>query len=718
MRRLIALLFPVVLVFSLCAGSRTYETGNTYRTFGRGGGGGVTITATLSANGDAPVISVRADLGIDIAVAASAALTGRYPWHDNDEAWAVVAEDTSSAEADGRHTITANALAWGAYEGDTLQVHARIYHGAAAIYDTLATLILDAPGVLHTALWRSSIATCTAAVDSGWIPADGSESAAADNVYNDDDATYMRYAYLQGAIPDSVGAMLSSGVYAPRRSRHDAAFAAGTFQPIVWFDMSMIPVRAEIVHARLYFETRGGDIQYMNSGQYLSARLDTVAADTLWLSAAARGADPRHKRATWNSVHAPSSTAWTPPLDSRDDWFDFGPGGHQYGPSELGDGGDVAANHAWYVDVSNPVQQYVDRGAGRINAGWWPHVGINDTGTATTNGGDFSLGGGASCNGEPVQVVQWVTGNGRVLPWGTGWHQIPLVFIADDTYLDQLDWISSWGVENMTLAVNGSWIDGYGGAHATSMTAAQIDSLYDAGADIAMHGRQHTVSLGLMASSDSLYTYGTQRPWIDDILTRASSDTGATELDDWVYHFGSASPYYPYVLMNTIGWLVQNGYRSATSAAGISTAGRSNIGTRTPIYWDGYFNAFNIKRGHSASSFPDADQGVVDADTAWAILAWDIDQSADDGHYPVIYWAHTDSDVADSCVTFISDAADAKGSVVKMTLEEVLTLRLAGQSPVTPSTDWLPAPSGIDSVWTRGHSWIDQCWYPPYGETE
>ncbi|HPD73636.1 MAG TPA: hypothetical protein PLL30_17815, partial [Candidatus Krumholzibacteria bacterium] len=684
----------------------TYEPATWSRS--RGALSGVTVAVHLSENGAIPEVYVNANLGFDISVAASAALSNRYPWHDNAIAWGEnVASDTASAEAAGKHVITGGMLGTG-WEGDTVSVNVRVYAGGSAIYDTTAVKILDAPGVLRTALWYSALGYATAAVDSGYVPALADTDDVFDLVLEADGTDrHIRYAYCDSdtaATPIRTGYLWNSAT----RSRRDAAYAAGSSQIILWYNMAFIPTDATILHSRLHFVC-DGDALNLSAGQYLTARLDTLTHDLAWLAAPARTVDARQHKTSWTYMNSVTQTPWWPRIIDRDDMHDIGPEASTTikSHSRWIAGFDFASNVPWYIDAIHSDQQYLDRGADRVNAGYWLNRSINNTGAAAATGFSVDMGNGGNMTQQPCKVMQWVTGVPRTKPFGIGAHKIPLTFVAHDTYTEQIQWLESWGPAGFSLAVNAAWIDGFHAKHTGHLTATRLDSLYQVGCDFINHGTEHEVPLGARTSLDSLYAL-TRRTWIDSVITRTTTDTTNVELADYQITLSNETP--DYKLMN-IKWMIDNDYRSVINST--NAAEQEPVGTQTHLYWGKHVNIYNLATIGIGNYTP------ADSAAAAEILGWEVDQASDDYHRPIIYWAHEKTEVSNDEMDRFALAIHGTGWCELMHFEDMVTWRLRGQTPLVPShtaaeNTWMPAPAGIDSVYARQEDWLHRIWYPPY----
>jgi len=708
MRRAVVGIMIAVMAAMVAGSSRTTYDARTYRGGSGGVSAGVRVSVSLPENGGLPTINVVASAPpAEIRVAASASLSNRFPWHGNGEAWAIATEDTSEGPAYAdphRLSSLAYLTDWVAWEGDTVRVHVRLWDATAAvvIFDTLATKILDAPGVLTTVAWYSELGWLDCAVRDGYLPALADSDKVFDKMLigsTDGTKTNFRYAYFKQDTPTVCYS--PAGYYSSAtRDVNDGSYAANSHQSIHWYNLAFIPTDAEILLSK-HFLTSNGNAVTLAAGQYLTMRLDTLASDAHWIDAPQRAYDKRQRGTAWNEPDTTQAGNWDPILTARDDGFDWGPRAGK-GPVAKA----YASDSTMVLSTKEADQAYLDMGAGRVNAGYWL---IRRSAVSAAHGFVYDCGPGAAANSQPVKVMQYVTGSGRVLPWGIGSHRVPIAFVADDSYDEQAGWIEDWGAADFTMAINGAWVDGLFAAKDGHMTAAEIGALWESGVDIAPHGVQHGVPLGAIAGADSSYTYGTRRDWYQDVIDLA--DTTDVELADLVWWGGIGID----ARLLNVKFLLANNYRSALGYTGTTVEGR--LGSLVDLSWNHYINAFHINR-YGASNIEPA--SLADAKEKIGRL---IDDAHDDYLAPVILWAHDTTELPAQEMEYIAQAVQANPAAVQMTLEELVTLRLNGQTPIAPShtpaeNTYMPAAAGIDSVWARQETWLHNVWYPPFGDRQ
>jgi hypothetical protein len=153
MRRM-TILLAMIAALALIGGS-SYET-TTYKGGGAGGGGGVKVAASLAGNGEAPSITLKVNLGVDVAAKLAYMFDGKEMWSSADIAYNNALEDTTATAAKIRETFD---LPWDTYafDGDSLHVWVTLYNeDGDAFFTHNEGFAFDLPGEIKHAIVQAS----------------------------------------------------------------------------------------------------------------------------------------------------------------------------------------------------------------------------------------------------------------------------------------------------------------------------------------------------------------------------------------------------------------------------------------------------------------------------------------------------------------------------------------------------------------------------------
>jgi len=277
--------------------------------------------------------------------------------------------------------------------------------------------------------------------------------------------------------------------------------AGGAMYTALWFPLSSLPTGdVTILSAKLCLYNSSTAITW-GTGRGIWAVLDTLDADTPWLTAGVCTgiSNAIARKVSWNLIggvnHIRNGVAYSPPLTSsaggnwRDDPFDWGPSGDIHSAN-------LGASEAFNIDATWPVQAYLNRRAlGKTtNAGFWIFASHQANGTAVS----LACGPTATAAQNPFLVVEYQRKEYRG-PWNG--KKYAFVFATDDIDTCNIKYaaiLDSLGFEH-TMFASGSHV----GSSAGKLTWPQLLALYNSGSDIQPHGRKH-VNLGGVTSEDSI----------------------------------------------------------------------------------------------------------------------------------------------------------------------------------------------------------------------
>lgn len=662
--------------------------------------GGAHIGVTLANNGAPPSISVRTRFDLATEVRVDAQLVSLLNSSES-IARVVVAQDTVGTVHTKPHSFFIEPSTWLAYEGDTVNVWVRSYNASDTLIDVASkTFVLDSAGVLRDVLMACKNPTGHqkfgyphSAVAAGLMPDTTSWATKFDTVIEDQDGTYVRYGCVLRSAPTIHAVALDAGrAFAAGANAHnedDVTLPAGAQMTLMWYDFSDIPDNAKIAKAYLVgavgaFSTRIN----VESGGYVSVRMDTTLADLVMLDSATPVAlDARILDTSWNELDVVGNKNWSPTLDSRLDWHDFGP------RSRIIDYDiDTTGGEPFRIDVTNLVQQYVDNKRGAVPG---PFVLNAVNATECT----ISVGFNASYSmGTPVLIIRWVDGVDSVNPWGDG-GLVPVVFGFDDSDSCQalmntrLEAAGYNSTQNVCLTSLRPPYDD------RKLSYAQLQGMVAAGTDFVHHSRSHP-SLGTL-STKRQFDNQIGRGWIDSVFTggAGTTDTTAVQWQDFAWPVGSAPIYSKLALQ----YFVDYGYRSARSAGGSVNP----IGTMGNMGLDNYVNVYAINGGLPVD-LKLASQALVTEELEDMADIWYTDY----GRSPMIFYIHTISDLSHTQLQYLVGAINALGNVGVLTYEQAVTRRYAGQHFVLPNNSF--AAAMYDSLYQLGDERYGRMWLPPF----
>ncbi|HPD73507.1 MAG TPA: hypothetical protein PLL30_17170 [Candidatus Krumholzibacteria bacterium] len=692
MRKLIGLLIPALAVLALCAG--TYEPATWSRSRGALSGAGVVLRADLPASRQAPVLVAKVDVGFPSKIAVHAAVTPAHPWR-NTYGMQLVYEDSTSDAADD-HNVVFSPESWEVYEGDVIEITCNIYNESLVLAHTeLDTVVLDAPKTLKAWAWCGN-ELAEAAPDSGWTYA-AADTSKYDRVLKDNiGKTMMRYCAPMRLYPDSLDQWYT-GIRPTGKIEDNGTWGTSPnsriWMPMVWFNMTEIPEYAKIVRARLVMTLMDNSGCDCSGAGYFAARLDTHAADLPWTTApglvriSAGSSDSLYARVTWNKMVMATDTPWSPPLEDRDDWHDYGPISEHNFRYAFANPGAGQPTHALWLDVTDAVQQYCDRGPDRVNAGFV----LYGTFANWSNGFIVISAGRALSNvrGSPQLIVEWVDGLYNVPAWGVG--GVPFAITLDDCSTDHVTMgagLDSVGF-NWTEVVSNNNVGAAG-----KLTAAQIDAQRLAGVDMALHTRSHAAMGNLETPQQFFNQLG--HGWVDSVWTSAAPvDTAAVQWADFAYPAGGGLAY----TITGIQQLQQYGYRSGR---GYGTSTDDSVGVVTHLKWDA---PSNIMAYAATTGTPFKDDTY--AATYEKVMTL-VDSYYNADRQAVVLMQHyltgaLEHFTAPQWSLFCRVLGDVDCAPV-VTLEQLITQRYAASVFVTPTEDFAA------EFYLTGDPWADAVW--------
>jgi hypothetical protein len=325
----------------------------------------------------------------------------------------------------------------------------------------------------------------------------------------------------------------------------------------------------------------------VGAGSYIAARLDTVSTDYRITvgSSVGHGASNDYARmgASWDEVDDSLNLAWSPTLDARNDWHDFGPrSDNVIGP------GTYARGTCFRINVTDAVQQASDNGTlGRgllfviysvgNTTNWGFSGGLNATFVGRTADGT------GYGKGDPTFIAKATSRRGQ-RPWSG--IRVPVAFQFDDAYNAQVGYFRALSDSGLIFSAAACSSNVYSHTWADSLYQLRPSNFY-----FINHTRAHQ-SLGALTAGQ--LAFNMNRTWFPQRLT-GFPDTLAVV--DYALAGGGG------VDANAAVYcaLVANGYRSMRSGGydwNTTTQG-AGFAHDTRLSWDGYVAKYQI---HSYNS--------------------------------------------------------------------------------------------------------------------
>lgn len=489
---------------------------------------------------------------------------------DND--WEVIAQDTTGLAVND-HRLEGDS-SWNVEVGDDVHLVANLYTAADVFIETVyVPTKATFTGDHRTWIWCAHDLPADAVAE-GWIfgAADTSQYHRVINAVTDGGG--IRYCFLERNDPRGINFDGELGQAAGRQEDDATSWPTGTMLTGIHYTID-IPKYSKVDEAFLILTTPNGTGQAMdiNGGDYISARMDTTYE--AWASAAGYGGDDLLAAVGWEDI---------PHLEAMDDWHDLGPRGGASNTSDVAYGGQSVK-----IDVTDAVQQYLDRGAAGVNGGFWPYAS-----RASADGDciNFSLGPNGD-HGTPVLVVKWRHGVYNDPPWGR--PGLPFVITMDDSYIAHLnmwDLIREAGGTYTEMVCYAFTPAGDNGHHDVShYTGAHLHDLLEAGVDFCMHTDNHS-----MASENSGWEQNAdwiRRDWLDEVFTvDAPIDVDDVQWADFAWTAGGGPPFHDAEAMDV---MIGEGYRSARSYITPGSAADA-MGPASYLSWTEYSNLFVLGR--------------------------------------------------------------------------------------------------------------------------
>jgi len=372
----------------------------------------------------------------------------------------------------------------------------------------------------------------------------------------------------------------------------------------VWFNIDGLLTGQKVEEAYLVFNSSGATSP--DASEKMWARADTVSADYRILdgtSAGYVGSNNDYARfcASWDELDESTSTAWSPLLDDRDDYHDFGPRSNTY----INLGSAYAVGDVFRLDVTDAMQQVIDNGETERGVLFVIYGTTNTaSGIAIAAGISSTL---ASRGGNPLLYGR-VTSRRGAKPWSG--VRVPASFTLDAAYAVQTGYYDAFKSAGYTFdaALDSISLTYDSGAREWPDSAYVIDPT---SIDFQSQGTIHASIAKI--GPDSLATE-MSRQWWDDFFS-GSFDT--TRIVDWSW--GSGPQGNPYKDREAVYAMVDWGYRSARDGGPNWLAGTEGFGGRTPLSWDNPTNLY-LMRGESLefvmTDIVPPGTGTAPADTA------------------------------------------------------------------------------------------------------
>lgn len=550
---------------------------------------------------------------------------------------------------------------------------------------------------------RSALYPNASAIAAGYSASDSSYY---DYDNKGDDGTTLKFGYVQRSLADSVLYSASgsghSVVMIPQGTIRELDFSSlYTTQrySFVWVASTGLKPGMKVESAYLMINAYGAINSAAGNISALTCRLDTVTADYAMVDYSATGdgyfssTEASRFAVSWNHLDGKAqSIAWSPSLEDRLDWHDFGPrAATTIAPASFSNA------HCFRFDVTDAVQQVLDNAAEAgdptiVSRGFLFIVSAHGAANTSTVGNTtftFTAGQHATNvpngGGNPVFVCEATTKRGQK-PWGGA--RVPVVFTFDDN--------KDYHTEYMKIMRQ----NGLMFAAATNIPTARTDSLYCADIDSVIfmpHTPNHSV-LGELAVAD-----------LDSVLNRiwltpaspypvggqfsCSPDTSL--MVHFAYPSGGGREYSP----GAVARLVEYGYKSGRGRNHVAIT--YNGSDPTPLgngavhylYWSRPMNMYAIMTHGAldiATGSPSTDASVKEELYDVINMAYNAGVATTGvfGRGAIVLYVHnlTNDGITDTEVQQIIDAVGAANCSAMMDYDDLISLRLAGASYLDPAT--------------------------------
>lgn len=544
-------------------------------------------------------------------------------------------------------------------------------------------------------IWsRNTAFPNTAAKDAGYITAADTVGATINSALAQSNVVQaIRYCEVNKQDPTNVQVanawdgyrLLSTGT----ATEDNFTWSAGQRIAFVWASTNGMGLAkgSNSVHLLINADAFGFTV---GAGSYIAARIDTVSADYRITvgSSVGHGSSNDYARmgASWNEVDDSLDLAWSPALDSRNDWHDFGPRSNNViGP------GTYARGTCFDLDLTDGFQQVLDNGT--VSRGVL--VVIYSVGNTTTWG--FSAGMNATFVGRTADGTGYGKGDPTFIAEATNsrgaqrWRgeRVPVSFQADDSYNVQVGYhraLETFGLQFSAAACSSNV---YARPWPDSLYAVKPASFY-----VINHSRSHG-SLGALTAGQ--LAFNMNRTWFPQHF--AGIDTAA--IVDYALPGGGGVD----ENANVAAALVANGYRSMRSGGfewNVTTQG-PGYEHDTRLAWDGYVSKYQIHSLNARYIFG-ANNNTQEADTnaIKEALTDLIDRYYTDyGHAALVLYAHwytqsTPYDwTSEDNLRYFFGLVRRLNSCGMVNYGDLLNQRFAGAVPLTPSQVNAAARAGL-----------------------
>lgn len=415
----------------------------------------------------------------------------------------------------------------------------------------------------------------TTAVSQGWVEADSyydqiNESAAAED--------NIRYGSINTSSPTAPYFNTNGGVSRRWGTDTEDNQTHPVFMTYLGFNATGLTEGHRVTEAFICLNVQRFASMNFSNG-YLAARLDTIIADYAMLNSVSTqiggsgGVDEAYLETSANEVDMTNTVAWSPTIASRDDAHDYGPRGWPNYP-----GGTLNAEDPIRLDVTDPVQQALDRGLISETGDWLIFV-VYAVST-TQNNLSFMYGDGATQipGGNPCLVVETSSVRGPAA-WADG--RLPVSMMVDDNYAEGQTFIQA--IQDSAKTVG--YLSTADFVSAGPTTYIDSDSLWTTnttGLEFIVHGRTHT-ALGDLTGVALDPEVG--RWWIADNSYYPTADIDTTGLNHFAWLGGGTFQY----SIEAIEKLVDFGYEFTRASTTRWTAHEA-VGLTTLLSWSAPVN--------------------------------------------------------------------------------------------------------------------------------
>jgi len=551
------------------------------------------------------------------------------------------------------------------------------------------------PSLSRTWFFQTDLGTNAAAADSGWVPA-GIDTAFFDRTIVLATPTQWRFWQGSHASPDSSTIRWDAAGIFTTGSRDNEPPTNTAHRSQFWMDLSTLHESDLVIEdAWLIVSPASNASLPWYEGARTWAVMDTVMADRAWLNAPLHDSIDGAVVSTWNHPDPSIQAPWKPGLAERDDWFDFGPRSQPATHQATG-------QSAMRLDVTDVLQQYVDRRERRVNAGWLI------TGTVPSSY-SVALGPGENAVAKQPLLVVTVSRRPRLRPWGDG--VLPVIMTVDDADTCQMGYLAACqeagGTFGSVLPANA--IRGYSTENPNKMTVADLNILRDAGIEIIPHTRNHA-SIGEIPWGDRLTMHEQiGRDWLWEVF---GAEVDTASFSNFAYPYNNGESFSAWALQQ----LVAHGYQSARTP--FSEVNLSGLGLATRLSWNEPVNLYGMAVEWVVDAFgPEgSDPGPAQLQENLAEL---IHKCWGDGQAAIhIFWhdskVKTDAGggwehgVDRDELTWFLEAIAARDNVRSMSLQDALEVYLETAQFIPPPRGL--APIEIRTLYDEGWTEFGQIW--------